>query len=213
VARVGALRFKWPNGNAFLAPTAEGVPSVVHLQRLLEATERTIRNEETEEDLQLILAPGSSLGGARPKASVVEPNGRLALAKFPKETDEYSLELWEAVALTLARNAGISSATYRLVDVADRQVIVVQRFDREEAHRIPLLSAMAMLERQDGERGSYPEIVDAITRYGARPKHDAAGLFRRMAFNVLVSNVDDHLRNHAFLWAGSDGWVLSPASI
>ena len=184
---------------------------MVHLQRLLEATERTLRDEESDEDLRLILAPGSSLGGARPKASVVDRDGSLALAKFPKETDEYSSERWEAVALRLASDAGIDAARFRLAEVAGRIVIIIRRFDRVEGSRIPFLSAMSMLERRDGEQASYPEIVDAIARHGARAKRDAAELYRRVAFNVLVSNVDDHLRNHAFLWKGADGWVLAPA--
>ena len=211
VARVGALRFRHRGGPSFLAVAPGGVPSVVHLQRLLEATERTLRDEESDEDLRLILAPGSSLGGARPKASVVDRDGSLALAKFPKETDEYSSERWEAVALTLASDAGIDAARFRLAEIAGRIVVIIRRFDRVDGRRIPFLSAMSMLERRDGEQASYPEIVDAIARHGARAKRDAAELYRRVAFNVLVSNVDDHLRNHAFLWKGADGWVLAPA--
>ncbi|MEX2543201.1 MAG: type II toxin-antitoxin system HipA family toxin [Trueperaceae bacterium] len=211
VARIGALRFRRPKEEVFLAPNADGVPSVVHLQRLLEATDRTLRDEESEADLRLILAPGSSLGGARPKASMVDADGSLAIAKFPKETDEYSLERWEAIALALAALAGIRTARSRLVDVAGRPVLVVRRFDRLGEKRIPFLSALSMLARADGERASYPELVDALTRHGAAAKGDAVELYRRLAFNVLVSTVDDHLRNHAFLWVGSSGWMLSPA--
>lgn len=211
IARVGALRFCLPQGTTFLAEAPDGVPSVVHLGRLLQATERAIRDEETEDDLRLLLAPGSSLGGARPKASVLASDGTLAVAKFPKETDEYSLERWEAVALALAAQAGINAASCQLVDVAGRPVIVVRRFDRRQGNRIPFLSAMSMLGMQDGEQASYPELVDAVAAHGAESKRDAEELYRRMAFNVLISNVDDHLRNHAFLWSGSSGWIVSPA--
>ena len=174
-------------------------------------TERILRDEETDEDLQMIFAPGSSLGGARPKASVKDQHGQLSIAKFPKETDDYSIERWEEIALQLAELAGIRTAQHRLVEVAGKPVIVSRRFDRDGDSRIPFLSAMAMLGETDGSRGSYPEIVDALARYGASAKADAHALFRRVVFNVLISNVDDHLRNHGFLWKNQNGWTLSPA--
>lgn len=210
-ARSGALRFKHPDDDVYLAPDINGVPTLVHVQRLLEATDRTLRNEETEEDLRLLLAPGSSLGGARPKASVWGPQGELAIAKFPKPTDEYSIERWEAVALVLARQAGINATDGQLLDVAGGPVLLTRRFDRAGNRRVPFLSALAMLDLRDREPSSYPDIVDAITEHGANAKQDAAELYKRMAFNVLISNVDDHMRNHAFLWAGPQGWTLSPA--
>jgi len=159
----------------------------------------------------VIFAPGSSLGGARPKASVIDQHGHLAIAKFPKETDDYSIETWEEIALRLARLAGITTPEHRLVDVAGKAVLLSRRFDRQGSTRLPFLSAMAMMGAKDGTRGSYPEIVDALARHGARAKADAQELYRRVAFNVLISNVDDHLRNHGFLWLGSAGWSLSPA--
>ncbi len=211
VARTGALRFRRSASGEYLAATAHGVPSVIHLRELYEATDRVVRDEASAEDLRLILAPGSSLGGARPKASITSADGTLAIAKFPKDTDEYSLERWEMIALTLAKNAGINAAAAKLVSVAGRPVITIQRFDRIRDHRIPFLSAMSMLEQRDGATSSYPEIVDALARHGSSGGADARELYRRMAFNVLISNVDDHLRNHAFLWSGADGWQLSPA--
>lgn len=211
LARVGALRFRRVGTNTFLAPTEDGVPSIVHVRRLLEATERTLLDEETDEDLRIILAPGSSLGGARPKASVLDDQRRLVIAKFPKQTDPYSLERWEAIALKLARRAGIDAAHADLIQVAGKPVLIVQRFDREGEDRVPFLSALAMLDLRDGEQSSYPEMVDAIAEHGAQAKNDSSELFRRMVFNILVSNVDDHMRNHAFLWRGRQGWVLSPA--
>jgi serine/threonine-protein kinase HipA len=105
--RLGALRFRWANNAVFQAPSRAGVPPLVELGRLLQITERILRDEETDEDLQLIFAPGSSLGGARPKASVIDQHGHLAIAKFPKETDDYSMETWEEIALRLAGQAGI----------------------------------------------------------------------------------------------------------
>jgi serine/threonine-protein kinase HipA len=173
-------------------------------------TERILRDEETDEDLAMIFAPGSSLGGARPKASVIDQYGRLSIAKFPKETDDYSIELWEEVALRLAEQAGIRTPGHELVMVAGKSVLLSRRFDRQGEARIPFLSALSMMGLKDGERGSYPELVDVLTQHGAQTKQDAAELYRRMVFNVLISNVDDHLRNHGFLWAGQGGWVLSP---
>jgi serine/threonine-protein kinase HipA len=211
VARVGAVRLRWEGGERFEAPAPDGVPSVLHVRRLLDASDRTLRMAESEEDLRLLLAPGSSLGGARPKASVVEADGALSIAKFPKETDEYPLERWEAVALRLAARAGIEAASARVLEVDGRVALVVRRFDRDGARRVPYLSAMAMLDRADGERASYLEIADAIGRHGAHADADRRELYRRLAFNVLVSNVDDHLRNHGFLWDGPEGWRLSPA--
>lgn len=209
--RLGALRFRRSGDSHFQAPVQSGVPPLVELERLLRITERILRDEETDEDFRLIFAPGSSLGGARPKASLVDRHGGLAIAKFPKETDEYSMETWEEVALLLAERAGIVTPRHRLVDVAGRKVMLSERFDRAGAIRIPFLSAMAMMGARDGERGSYPEMVDALAEHGARGKQDAQALYRRVVFNVLISNVDDHLRNHGFLWSGPSGWPLSPA--
>jgi serine/threonine-protein kinase HipA len=209
--RLGALRFRWNGEDAFQAPVPAGVPAIIELGRLLQITERILRDEETDEDLQLIFAPGSSLGGARPKASVIAQHGHLSIAKFPKETDDYSIETWEEIALRLAERAGISTPRHELLRVAGKPVLLSCRFDRAGNIRIPFLSAMSMTGSRDGQRGSYPELVDALTQHGARARADAAQLYRRVTFNVLVSNVDDHLRNHGFLWAGRDGWVLSPA--
>ncbi|HEV7692224.1 MAG TPA: type II toxin-antitoxin system HipA family toxin [Hyphomonadaceae bacterium] len=210
VSRLGALRFRYAGEDAFQAARQEGVPGMLALGRLLQVTERILRDEETEEDLQLIFAPGSSLGGARPKASVIDQHNRLSIAKFPKETDEYSVELWEAIALTLAKKAGIETPDFELLRVMQKPVLLSRRFDRAPEARIPFLSALSMMGLVDGQRASYPELVDVLTEHGAKAASDAAELFRRMAFNVLISNVDDHLRNHGFLWAGGAGWKLSP---
>jgi len=209
--RLGALRFRWAGDPTYQAPARAGVPTLIELGRLLQITERILRDEDTEEDLQLIFAPGSSLGGARPKASVIDQHGHLAIAKFPKESDEYSLETWEEIALRLANLAGIATPRHELVQVAGKAVLLSRRFDRQNGARIPFLSAISMLGAVDGERGSYPEMVDALVAHGAAAVADAEALYRRMVFNVLVSNVDDHLRNHAFLWLGRNGWTLSPA--
>lgn len=211
VSRLGALRFRRSGEEQFQSPAAAGVPGQIELGRLLQITERILRDEETDEDLQMIFAPGSSLGGARPKASVIDRHGRLAIAKFPKETDDYSIEVWEAIALRLAARAGIRTPEHELIRVAERPVLLSRRFDRDGETRVPFLSALSMMGLKDGDRGSYPELVDVLTQHGAQAAVDAHELYRRMVFNVLISNVDDHLRNHGFLWAGRGGWTLSPA--
>ncbi len=211
VTRPGALRFRWRGEEVFQSPVRDGVPALIELGRLLQITERIERDEETDDDLQLIFAPGSSLGGARPKASVIDQHGHLSIAKFPKESDDYSIETWEEIALRLAEQAGIQTPRHALLQVAGKQVLLSRRFDRDNGWRIPFLSAMSMTGSRDGERGSYPELVDALTAHGAQAKQDAWQLYRRVVFNVLVSNVDDHLRNHGFLWSGQGGWILSPA--
>ncbi|PTX95855.1 type II toxin-antitoxin system HipA family toxin [Spartobacteria bacterium LR76] len=207
--RLGALRFR--RDDEFQAPVTSGVPALVDLGRLLQISDRILRDEETDEDLTLIFAPGSSLGGARPKASVLDQHGHLSIAKFPKETDEYSIETWEEIALRLAGRAGIATPHHELLKIAGKAVLLSRRFDRDGEHRVPFLSALAMMSARDGERGSYPEMVDVLSRQGARARADAHALYRRVVFNVLISNVDDHLRNHGFLWQGKAGWVLSPA--
>ena len=209
--RLGALRFRRVGEESFQAPDRAGVPALIKLGQLLEVTERILRDEETDEDLQLIFAPGSSIGGARPKASVIDQHGYLSIAKFPKETDDYSVETWEEIALRLAEQAGIDTPKHQLIEVAGKAVLLSRRFDRHDGTRIPFLSAMAMMTAKDGEQGSYPEIVDSLVQHGARAKADARALYRRVVFNVLISNVDDHLRNHGVLWLGKSGWSLSPA--
>ena len=210
VARLGALRLRGADDAEFQAPLGSGVPALIELPRLLRSALLIERDDDTDDDLQTILAPGASLGGARPKASVID-DGHLWMAKFPKESDEYSLETWEEIAFRLADGSGIETPDHRLVRVGGRQVLLSRRFDRAGQVRIPFLSAMAMTGSRDGERGSYPELADELARHGADAKAQTAALFRRMAFNVLISNVDDHLRNHGFLMQGPTGWVLSPA--
>ena len=210
--RAGALRFKVGEAGPFLRESAvDRIPPLIGLPRLLAASERVIDEDETDEDLRLLFAPGSSLGGTRPKASVREKNGRLAIAKFPRKDDDFSTVLWERVALELAAKARIEVADARIEKIGKKPVLIVQRFDRAGALRVPFLSAMSMLGAKDQQQHSYLEIADALRRYGAMPKRDLEALWRRIVFNILISNTDDHLRNHGFLYAGADGWRLSPA--
>ena len=210
-ARLGALRFRRLGDNLFQAPSETAIPGLIALGTLRSAADRVLKGVETDEDLLAIFAPGSSLGGARPKVSVIDHRGELSIAKFPKESDEYSLERWEAIALDLAAAAGIRAAAHDVHEDRGRPIFVSRRFDRGSGQRIPFISALSMTEHRDGERGSYLEIVDALTACGAQAVADRVELFKRIAFSILVSNTDDHLRNHAFLRLDASGWTLSPA--
>jgi serine/threonine-protein kinase HipA len=210
--RMGALRLKEPGGGSFLSASAKPVPPLIDIAQLLNAAAKFEKGKDTPKDLALVLAPGTSLGGARPKATVRERDGGLLIAKFPKADDEWPVILWEAVALRLAGAAGIPTADWRIERVARKPVLLQRRFDRRGAARVPFLSAMSALDAQDMDQRqhAYPEIADFIRQEGATPAATLAQLWRRMAFNVLISNTDDHLRNHGFLRVDR-GWDLSPA--
>ena len=211
-ARQGALRFSKEPGGPFLRPDAAcRIPPLVELPRLLTAAEHFEGDAETEEDLRLLLAPGSSLGGGRPKASVRNKDGDLLIAKFPHKTDETNVVLWEALALRLAGRAGIKVPSWNVEKISRKSVLVLERFDRLKKRRIPFLSAMSMLGAKDNETHSYLEVVDAIRQHGAEVDADLEELWRRIVFFILISNTDDHLRNLGFLYAGSEGWRLAPA--
>jgi serine/threonine-protein kinase HipA len=211
-ARQGAMRFAEREGGPFVRDEeAKRIPPIMGLPKLLSASERFIEEKDTDEDLRLLIAPGSSLGGARPKASVRDKDGQLAIAKFPRKDDEITTVVWERVAFALAEKAGIVVPSVRLEEVAKKPVLLLRRFDRDGVRRIPFLSAMSMLGAKDQEPRSYLEMVDALRQHGASPKEDIEALWRRLVFNILISNTDDHLRNHGFLYEGQAGWRLSPA--
>lgn len=211
-ARQGALRFAQQPGGPFLrADGVKRIPPLIDLPRLLSAAEHVVEDKDTDDDLRLLFAPGSSLGGARPKASVIDGDGHLTIAKFPRRDDEFDTVAWEAVALSLARRAGIEVPSNRIETVDGKKILLLKRFDREGAHRVPFLSAMSMLGAKDQETRSYMEFVDALRQHGASARRDMELLWRRLVFIILISNTDDHLRNHGFLYAGASGWRLSPA--
>ncbi|CAN5243345.1 HipA domain-containing protein [soil metagenome] len=211
--RQGALRFAEQLGGPFLAVSGEGqrIPPLVELPALLAASDRIATDEDDDNDLRLLLVPGSSLGGARPKASVRDHDNRLLIAKFPHPGDEINQPAWEGLALRLASTAGINAAKGRIEIVADRSVLLLNRFDRVDTFRIPFLSTMSLLGANDNESHSYLEIADALRQCSAAPDQDLVELWRRIVFSILISNVDDHLRNHGLLWQGPTGWLLAPA--
>jgi serine/threonine-protein kinase HipA len=210
--RQGALRFRGHDSQSYLAVATEGVPHLIGLPRLLNAAEELERDEPSSEDLRLLLHGGSSLGGARPKAHVLAPDGRLAIAKFPSpKADEWDVIRWEAVALTLAKAAGITVPESELHVIDARPVLVTRRFDRHANVRVGYVSAMTMLQAKDGEHASYLEIAEAIEEHSPNVRADLQELWRRIVFTILISNTDDHLRNHGFLRQSTAGWSLSPA--
>lgn len=210
--RMGALRFKNPGEEQFLSSRGKPVPPVINLTALMNASMKVDRGKTRDADIKLVLDPGSALGGARPKAVVRANDGRLLIAKFEKRTDTWPLIRWEAATLQLARDAGITVPENSLSTVSQKAVLLMVRFDRRGAGvRVPFLSAMSAIGAHDHEAGhTYPEIADVIRQESDTPARELEELWRRMVFNILVSNTDDHLRNHAFLWEGK-GWRLSPA--
>lgn len=210
--RQGALRFRVDDG-PFLAADDTGVPTLTDLPSLLELAGRAEQGTADLPDLQQLVRVGSSLGGARPKAHVLDANGRIALAKFPSnDKDTWNVMAWEKVALDLAEVSGIAVPQSQLLDLAGRHVLVVDRFDRTASgERIGYVSAMTMLEASDGDQRSYLEIAEIIEQRSARATEELEQLWRRIVFSILISNTDDHLRNHGFLHQAGDAWRLSPA--
>lgn len=210
VTRQGALRLSADDGKTFLGLSGRhSVPPLLRLPELLSASRRIAERTEADADLELLTAPGSSLGGARPKASIMGADGTLLIAKFPGPSDERDIPLWEYVTFQLARRAGLRTPVVRLHKAAGKHVLLVSRFDRQGAGRIPFVSAMSMLQARDGDAGNYTDIAAVLQTGGAAPAEDLRELWARMVFNICVYNVDDHLRNHGFLREAS-GWRLSP---
>ena len=219
--RMGALRFKLDEGGPFLdddrelaAPPWARLRELEHASLQLEAGAAE-QHKDYGKWLNLLIAPGGSLGGARPKASVIDERGNLWIAKFPSRGDEVNSGAWEYIVHRLALKAKIDVAPAQLRRFSgEHDTFLTKRFDRGRGERIHFASAMTMLERTDGsgaEDGvSYLDLVDFLIRNGSQVTRDLEQLWRRIVFNVCVSNVDDHLRNHGFLLM-TGGWTLSPA--
>jgi serine/threonine-protein kinase HipA len=208
--RQGAIRFRRPDTRDHYSMHRSAVPRMLELPRLLHAVDH-LDDAEDSRDLKDLIDAGSSLGGARPKATVIDGSGRLAIAKFPRSgSDEWDVAGWEEVQLRLARRSGITVSDSRLSLVAGRHVLIVNRFDRIPGQRTGFASALTMLEAADGEQRSYLEIAEVIERQSPSPTSDLRELYRRIIFSILTGNTDDHLRNHAFL-RQRRGWALSPA--
>ncbi|MEE8716491.1 MAG: type II toxin-antitoxin system HipA family toxin [Coriobacteriales bacterium] len=207
--RQGAIRI-WTPGGTPLAPQGEGVPRLVRLPDLLDASDRAAR--DLNADVRDLVAAGSSLGGTRPKASVLDERGRLLIAKFPK-ADESLLDdtcAWERVCQHLMKESAIVTPPSRLMRIQGRSVLLTERYDRRGWRRIPYLSGLSAVHGRDGQRYSYIELAEFIESEGADPDADLPELWRRALFSCAVGNTDNHLRNHGFLRVAG-GWRLSPA--
>ena len=213
-SRVGALRLRDSNGpwHRTVPEGRRATPPLIELERIYRASRAVERGQETAEDLRYLQGKGTSLGGMRPKCTIVDEDGRLAIGKFPSVNDTRSVTRGEVLALKLAQLAGIDAAPARIVSLADVPVAVIRRFDRDDNDgRIPYQSAASLLQASREEERSYTEIADAIRSYGHSPTRDLHQLWRRLVFNLLITNVDDHLQNHGFLHVEHGLWRLAPA--
>lgn len=220
ITRMGALRFKLEESGDFLNNDLElPAPPWTSLRELEEASRHYEQDgpmdSEHEKWLGILLVPGSSLGGARPKANVMDSNGNLWIAKFPSCTDNANVGVWEMLTHELAREIGLQVAECRVEKFSKYgSTFLSRRFDRMVRERIHFASAMTLLGKKDGDDYStgcsYLDLAQFIVRYGARPNEDMAELWNRIVFSIAVSNTDDHLRNHGFLLT-QQGWILSPA--
>jgi serine/threonine-protein kinase HipA len=219
--RMGGLRYKLETNGPYLDHKKDySAPPFIRLRELEAASlklEDTAKLEEGEinESIKLLIAPGASLGGARPKASIIDPEGNLWIAKFPSRQDDIDIGGWEAVVNQLAIKAGLKTAEgYPRKFTNKYHSYLTKRFDRIIDKRIHFASAMTMMGLNDGDSAkietSYLELAECIVKNSARPNEDLKELWTRIVFNICVSNTDDHLRNHGFLLT-PNGWILSPA--
>ncbi|EHK63328.1 type II toxin-antitoxin system HipA family toxin [Achromobacter arsenitoxydans] len=221
--RVGALRYKREDEGEFLDNTVGlAAPPFAEI-RALEQASRALEEDPNDEAqqgqdwLRMLIAPGGSLGGARPKASVADEQGHLYIAKFPSARDDYDVGGWEMVVNALAVGCGLNVAAAEARKFASEyHCFMVRRFDRtDEGRRLHFASAMTMTGHVDGDDAStgvsYLELAEVLIRYGSRTNADLRELWSRIVFNILVSNTDDHLRNHGFILVPGAGWRLSEA--
>ena len=215
--RMGGIRFKDTPEGPFISDDKETAAPPWATLRTLEEAARNFESDETglsEKWLNQLIKPGSSLGGARPKATVVDVKGQLWIAKFPSKNDENDTGAWEKVVHDLAKMCGLNVPESKLEKFSKLgSTFLVKRFDREGEKRIHFASAMTLLGKTDGASAadgtSYLDIVGFIKSNGASPKTDLIELWKRIVFNMAVTNTDDHLRNHAFILTKT-GWALSP---
>lgn len=215
--RMGGIRFKVNQEGPFLSDDNETAAPPWATLRTLEEASRNFENDETgltEKWLNQLIKPGSSLGGARPKVTVVDTKDQLWIAKFPSKNDENDTGAWEIVAHDLAALCGLNVPEAKLEKFSPLgSTFLIKRFDRLGSKRVHFASAMTLLGKKDGasaaDGSSYLDIAAFIKSYGAQPKKDLIELWKRIVFNMAVTNTDDHLRNHAFILTDK-GWILSP---
>lgn len=215
-SRIGALRFQNPeDSTTFLSAPSKGsypVPPLLHLSQLSEDVAHMEDGDATAAALNRLRGAGGSLGGARPKCSIIDTDERLAIAKFTSKRDTHAVERAEVLAIRLAQLCGLEVPRARIEMSGGLPVAIIERFDRRPDHkRIPFISAQTMLDASTAIGGTYVDLADSIRRHSANPSEDLKALLQRAGFYILISNVDDHLKNHGFLYAGNGRWRLSPA--
>ncbi|MCW8167007.1 type II toxin-antitoxin system HipA family toxin [Verminephrobacter aporrectodeae subsp. tuberculatae] len=214
-SRMGALRFREVgDAQPFLAAGYGGrhlIPPLLHLDQLGQAIASAQSDEPDMVALRRLRQVGTTLGGARPKCSIIDTDGSLAVAKFTSRYDTHAVERAEVLTLKLARICGLDVPKARIEMSDGLPVAIIQRFDRSDKGRIPFISAQTMLDAPTATGGTYVSLADTIRQHTASPHEEMHALFRRVGFSILVSNVDDHLKNHGFLYAGNGKWRLSPA--
>ncbi len=213
-SRVGALRLRNDEGR-YLRNVTDGeraTPTFLELEKILLASRAVEMSQESAADLAYLQGKGTSLGGMRPKCTILDDDGALCLGKFPSVNDQRAVTRGEVLALRLARLAGINSAEARIVMVQDQPIAIIRRFDRTaEDSRIPYLSGATLLQAKRDDEHAYTELVDVMRSQCQNFVDDARQLWRRLVFNHLITNVDDHLQNIGFLYCGNNQWRLSPA--
>ena len=220
-SRMGGFRFsETPDGKFINCAPYLKVPPLANVRELLQATREIEVSEEKHELpekkwVNQLINPGSSLGGARPKASIIDEDGSLVIAKFPSRKDLYDMAKWEHFAHVMAKKAGINTAETRTIPGTEHYILLSKRFDRTpKGKRIHFASSLTLLGLTDGDNAStgygYHDIVDFIIQHGSNVEQNLEELFRRVAFNIVIGNSDDHFRNHGFL-LNKKGWELSPA--
>ena len=211
-SRMGALRLRDAKGQFLRSDTEFRTPQFIELEKIYAATRAVEQGTETEADLRFLQGKGTSLGGLRPKCTVLDTDGALALGKFPSIGDTRSVVRGEVLALKLAALAKLDVAQARVEAVGGTPVAIIRRFDRTaEGARIAYLSGGSLLQARRDEDRAYTELADALRRVSARPSEDVRELWRRLLFNFLINNVDDHLWNVGVLYAGNGQWRLAPA--
>lgn len=210
--RQGALRFADRPGTPYLAPARQEIPSLVDLDELVVAAEQFERGEDIDGALRVLLPAGTTQGGARPKTTVLDSAGHLALAKLPHPDDRWDVQAWEAATLDLSRRAGITVPAFELRRISEQKsVLVIRRFDRKpDGGRVGYLSLKNLLLADADDTIDYASLAPELAAHSGRPAADAEELYRRVALTLLVNNVDDHRKNHGVLRTAR-GWNLSPA--
>jgi len=210
-SRIGALRLRSDDGEYLRSGAAYRTPQLIDLQQIYAATRALEQGNETEDDLAFLQGKATSLGGLRPKCTILDSNGVLALGKFPSVGDTRSVVRGEVLALKLAKLVKLDVADARIEMIDRAPVAIIRRFDRIADARIAYLSGGSLLQAKRSEDSAYSDLVDALRRVSVRPTEDVRELWRRLVFNTLITNVDDHLWNVGVLYAGDGQWRLAPA--